>query len=429
MKWLSRLRGREAIAVPTTVAFEELDALLAQVTKALLGDLSANAEQGCTAIRESRDRLRQRVAELEDADSTEQVPDRIVKIGLTSRKKMVKHLQSITEKITLPAQTDYHTIIDLHRETTAALEFPFGKSQTNIYCVRSLFPNEIKEIITELNQLRSGLDLLIAPLQGKEQQLQALERVPELAASIEELRAELVQEREHLVHHENELTTLNQLIEAERKRQQTLEAGEEWHRFTALERERSALEAELGELESNVQKLFAPLSKPLTLLMKQDESGRLTLAQAERHAISVLLESPSQALEGDIAGSLSSIKGLIEGDPTVLKDRKRENALKWLDKLLEADLVSIAEKRQSLESQIAEVDASCANSAIRQEKEVRERALSAAQEQLTQAQEERERAAKRIASIRADFANKKQFLGAALAALAGKEIELVLEVP
>jgi len=429
VKWLSRLRGREETALPTIVAFEELDAWLAQVSQSLFDDLSANAEQGYTAIRESRDRLRQHVAELGTADSTEQVPDRIVKIGFTSRKKMVKHLQSVTEKITLPAQTDYHTIIAFHRETTAALEFPFGKSQTNIYCVRSLFPNEIKEIISELNQLRSGLDLIIAPLQGKEQQLQALERVPELAASIKELRAEREQEREHLSHHENELTALNQRIEAERKQQQTLEAGEEWHRFTALERERSALEAELDELKSNVQKLFAPLSKPLTLLMKQDESGRLTLAQAERHAISLLLESPSQTLEGDIAGSLSSIKGLIEGDPTVLKDRKRENALNWLDKLLEADLVSIAEKRRRLKSQLAEVEASCANAAIRLEKEARERALSAAQEHLTQAQEERERAAKRIASLDADLANKKQFLGAALAALAGKEIELMLEVP
>jgi predicted nucleic acid-binding Zn-ribbon protein len=430
VKWLTRLRGREEIALPTTVAFdEELDAWLTQVSKSLFGDLSANAEQGYTAIRESRDRLRQRVAELGDADSTEQVPDRIVKIGLTSRKKMVTHLQGVTEKITLPTRTDYHTIVAFHRDTVAALEFPFGKSQTNIYCVRSLFPNEIKEIISELNQLRSGLDQLIAPLQGKEQQLRALERVPELAASIKELRAELVQKREQLMHHENELTALNQRIQDERKRQQTLEAGEEWHRFTALERERSALEAELGELESNVQKLFAPLSKPLTLLMKQDESGRFTLAQADRHAISSLLESPSQALEGDIVGSLSSIKGLIEDDPTVLKDRKRENALSWLNKLLKADLESIAEKRRSLVSQILDVDASCANAAIRQEKEVRERALLVAQEQLTQAQEERERATKRIASLEADLVKAKQFLGAVLTELAGKEIELVLEVP
>ncbi|MBN1456010.1 MAG: hypothetical protein JW945_07150 [Methanomicrobia archaeon] len=429
MKWLSRLRGREEIAVPTTVIFEELDAWLAQVSKSLLGDLSTNAEQGYTAIRESRDRLKQRVAELEDADSTEQVPDRIVKIGLTSRKKMIKHLQAITEKITPPAQTDYHTIIAFHRETTAALEFPFGKSQTNIYCVRSLFPNEIKEIINELNQLRSGLDLLIAPLQGKKQQLQVLERMPELVANIKKLHAELLQEREHLSNEENELTALNQRIETERKQQQTLEAGEEWQRFTALEHERSVLQAELEKLESNVQKLFTPLSKPLTLLMKQDESGRLSLAPVDRRAISSLLESPSQALEGDITGSLSSIKGLIEDDPTVLKDRKRETVLSWLDKLLKADLVSIAEKRRRLLSQIAEVDASCANAAILQEKEERKRALSDAQEQLTQAQGERERATKRIATLETDLVKTKQFLDAALTELAGKEIELVLEVP
>ncbi|MGC9443621.1 MAG: hypothetical protein ACP5E9_01605 [Candidatus Methanospirareceae archaeon] len=415
--------------MPTTVAFEELDAWLAQVSKSLLGDLSANAEQGYTAIRESRDRLKQRVAELGDADSTEQVPDRIVKIGLTSRKKMVKHLQAITEKITLPAQTDYHTIIAFHHETTAALEFPFGKSQTNIYCVRSLFPNEIKEIINELNQLRSGLDLMIAPLQGKEQQLHALERVPELAASSKQLRAELLQEREHLSNQENELTTLNQRIEHEWKQQQMLEASEEWHRLTTLEHERSALHAELDELDSNVQKLFAPLSKPLMLLLKQDESGRLTLAQTDRRAISSLLESPSQALEDDITGSLSSIKGLIEDDPTVLKDRKRETALSWLDKLLKADLVSIAEKRRRILSQIAEVEASCTNAAIRHEKEERERALSSAQEQLTQAAGERDRATKRIAMLEADLVKTKQSLDATLTELANKEIEFVLEVP
>ncbi len=429
MKWLSRLRGREEIAVPTTVAFEELDTWLQQVSKSLLGDLSANAEQGYAAIRESRERLQQRLAELEDADSTEQVPDRIVKIGLTSRKKMVKHLTTVTEKITLPSQTGYHTIVAFHRETTAALEFPFGKSQTNIYCVRSLFPNEIKEIINELNQLRSGLDQLVAPLQGKEQQLRALERAPELATRITELHAELVQEREHRENQEAECTALNQRIAEERKLLQTLEAGEDWHRFTALERDLSALRAELDALESNVQKLFAPLTKPLTLLMKQDESGRLTLKQEERRAISLLLESPGQALESDIAGALSAIKELIESDPTVLKDRKREQALNWLDKLLEADLASIAAKRQGLESRIAELEADCAQAAIREAKEAHERALSGAQAQLTQVQEERERAARRIESLEADSANEIRFLGVTLTELAGTEIELTLAVP
>jgi predicted nucleic acid-binding Zn-ribbon protein len=422
VKWLDRIRGKEEL--PTTVAFDDLDTWLALVSETLFRGLSINADRLYDEIRTLREHLKQDTATLQNAESTEEVPDRIAKIGMLNREKMVKHLDSVTEKIVVPTQTDYKTVLLFHRETTANLEFPFGKSQTNIYCVRSLFPTEIKGLIADLNRLRMLLDQLITPTQDKENQIKQLERVPELVRDIKELESGIEKERANIGTQEEACAALAREIETEEKRLRLLEEGEEWLQFKELETTLSSLGTELSELESNVHKLFTPLNKPLKLLKKQHETGRHTLTPEEQGAISSILSSPLRALGGDVKGLVCTIKAIIDEDPSVLKDRKRESALNWIDQLLNSDLTSIKENRAVLQAHMAEVNGKLSDLTIRNEKEELERALDSVQGQLTQLQDEIARSKKHIVSLEEELKKTKQRLVAALEELAGKSIEV-----
>jgi len=144
-KWLNRILGKEKI--PSTVAFDEIDSWLEVASKSLFHGLSTNADQLYEEISKIRERLEQHTSELHDAEPDENMPAQVAKIGLSNRDKMVKHLYSLTEKMLIPAQTDYKTVLSFYEKTTSSINFVFDKSSRTIYYVRSLFPEEVKDCL------------------------------------------------------------------------------------------------------------------------------------------------------------------------------------------------------------------------------------------------------------------------------------------
>ena len=427
MKWLNRILGKEEEEIPSTVAFDEIDTWLEMVSKSLFRGLDTNASPLYDEIRAIREQLKQNIYEFQDAAPNEEVPDSISKIGLVSRKKMVRDLYSMTEKIAIPTQTDYKTVLSFYSATTSNLEFPFGKSQKNIYCVRSLFPDEIKEVISDLTRLRDLLNQLISPIKGKESQIAHLEEVPVIVQDITELKSGIEREKEDVGVLEEECSALERRIETEESRLSMIEGGEEWMRFKERENDLSSLKEELNALESNVRRLFSPLNKALSLLKKQDETGRHTLNPEERRAIASILSSPIRALDEEINEFLITIRNIIEGDPAILKDRKRDTTLKWIDRLLNADLASIKGKRDRLQAQIAETKGKLSDVKILKDKEEIEQSIVSVQGQLTQLQEGIVRSKKHIVSLEEELREKEQLLVEALKGIAGKKIDVTFE--
>jgi len=428
VKWLNRILGKEEEEIPSAVAFEGIDTWLEMVSESLFRGLDTNASQLYDEIRAIRERLKQNIHEFQDAAPNEEVPDSISKIGLVSRKKMVKDLFSMTEKIVIPTKTDYNAVLSFYSATTSSLEFPFGKSQKNIYCVRSLFPDEIKEVISDLTRLRDLLNQLITPIKGKESLIAHLEEVPVIVQDITELKSGIEKEKETIGDQEEECSALERRIEAEGSRLSMIEGGAEWMRFKELETELDSLEEDLNALESNVRKLFSPLNKSLKLLKKQDETGRHTLTPEERRAIASILSSPVQALDEDINGFLLAINNIIEGDPSVLKDRKRDTTLKWIDNLLNADLSSIRGKRERLQARIAEIKGTLSDMKILNDKEEITQSIVSTKGQLTQAQEGITRSKRHIVSLEDALGEKERLLVEALEGIAGKKIDVTFDL-
>lgn len=424
MKWLNRIFGREKI--PTTITFDGIDAWLDTASGALFPSLSTTASRLYGGIKDVRDRLRQNISELQDAEPAEHIPAPITKSGLTTRDKMVKHLNSMVEKMSIPTQTDYKTVLSFHRTTTSSMEFALAMPRKNIYCIRSLFPDEVENAVSNLDRLKTLLNQLIVPLVEKESQIMNLEKVPEIVRSVKDIKSTIEREKEIVNGREEEALALEKRIEADEERMRILEEGEEWMRFKELGTELSSLEKELNTLEADFAMLFSPIDKALKLLKKQDETGRHTLALGERRVLSSILSSPIRALDEDVGNFLRNLRNIIEGDVLPLKGRRRDKTLKWIDHLLNAEIFFIRERCNILQSNIGNTKDQLSGLTIFKDRREIERSVISAKGQLARLQEGMDRSKRHIDSLEKNLAGEVRLLLKALENIAGKKIDVNL---
>ena len=430
MKWLNRITGRSrAVAeIPSIVAFHEMDTWLEKVSELLFRGLGTNTMALYEEIADKREELKQYISELRDAEPKADMPAQITKIGLLSRDKMVKLLYSLCDKIVIPSQTDYKTVLDFHNMAYHSIESVLAKIFKNIYYVRSLFPDEVREVETNLNQLRDILDRLIAPMKGKETKVIDLSRVHALIQRIREQMAEIESEKEKIRAEEEERAAIKHEIELSERKLQVIEEEAEWKRLKEYEAELTAIGEELNTLRQDINNLFTPLQKPLSLLKKQDRTGRINLSPTVRTVITSILSSPVQALNEDIEDYLRSIRAVIL-EMDALKERTRDRALKWIDHLLntDTDLSGIRARYELLSSRAEEVRSKLSALEITKEKEGLEHAITAARGQLTRLDDLIAKRRRGIESQEKELVANEILLQKELEEITGKRIEVKFE--
>jgi len=428
MKWLNRITGRAVAEIPSIVAFHEMDTWLEKVSELLFRGLGTNTMALYEEIADKREELKQYISELRNAEPKADMPAQITKIGLLSRDKMVKLLYSLCDKIVIPSQTDYKTVLDFHNMAYHSIESVLAKIFKNIYYVRSLFPDEVREVETNLNQLRDILDRLIAPMKGKETKVIDLSRVHALIQRIREQMAEIESEKEKIRAEEEERAAIKHEIELSERKLQVIEEEAEWKRLKEYEAELTAIEEELNTLRQDINNLFTPLQKPLSLLKKQDRTGRINLSPTVRTVITSILSSPVQALNEDIEDYLRSIRAVIL-EMDALKERTRDRALKWIDHLLntDTDLSGIRARYELLSSRAEEVRSKLSALEITKEKEGLEHAITAARGQLTRLDDLIAKRRRGIESQEKELVANEILLQKELEEITGKRIEVKFE--
>ena len=428
MKWLNRITGKAGAEIPSIVAFHEIDTWLEKISESLFRGMGTNTMALYDEMANKREELRQSVSELRDAEPKADMPAQITKIGLLSRDKMVKLLYSLCDKIVIPAQTDYRTVLDFHKMASHSIESVLAKISKNIYYVRSLFPDEAREVEANLNQLRDILDRLVAPMKGKESKITDLSRVHALIKAIREQMAEIESEREKIRVEEEERSAIEHEIELSERRLRRMEEEAEWKRLKEYEAELTAIEEELNTLRQDINNLFTPLQKPLSLLKKQDRSGRVSLPPAVRKAITAILSSPVQALNEDIEDYLRSIRAVIL-EMDAIKERTRDRTLKWIDHLLNSgtDMSGIRARYELLLSRAEELRRELSALEITNEKKRLEHAITAAKGQLTRLDDLIAKRRRGIESHAKELEAKEMMLQKELENITGKRIEVKFE--
>ena len=207
-----------------------------------------------------------------------------------------------------------------------------------------------------------------------------------------------------------------------------MEEEAEWKRLKEYESELTAIEEELNTLRQDINNLFTPLQKPLSLLKKQDRSGRVSLSPTVRKAITAILSSPVQALNEDIEDYLRSIRAvIIEMD--AIKERTRDRALKWIDHLLNSgtDMSGIRARYELLSSRAEELRRELSALEITNEKKRLEHAITAAKGQLTRLDDLIAKRRRGIESQAKELAANEIMLQKELENITGKRIEVKFE--
>ncbi len=424
MKWLNKIFGREKI--PTTIAFDEIDAWLEIASGALFPSLSTTASRLYEEIKDVQDRLRQNISDLQDAEKAENIPSPITKSGLNTRDKMVKRLNYVVDKMSIPTRTDYKTVLSFHRMMTSSMEFALATPQKNIYCIRSLFPDEVEKIISNLDRLKAILNQLIVPIVEKENKIMNLDKVPEMVQSVKDIKSTIEKQKETVRDREERVLELKKRIEADEERMRILEEGEDWMRLQDLETELSSLEKELDMFEADLARLFSPINKALKLLKKQDETGRHTLALEDRRVLSSILSSPILALDENVGDFLRTLRNIIKGDVLPLKDRGRDKTLEGIEHLLNAEIFSIRERRNILQSNIENAKDQLSGLTILKDREEIERSIISAKGQIARLKEDMVRSKKHIDSLEKNLDGEVRLLLNALESIAGKKIDVNL---
>ncbi len=422
MKWLSRIRGKGE-DIPATVTFDGIDTWLERVTNTLFGGLSTDAYEEVVLIREE---LRNSINKLRDASPKEDMPAQVTKIGLLSRDKMVKLLYSLCDRLVVPARVDYRTVSEFHDMASRSIDSVFRKVSKSTYFVRSLFPDELKEVEACIDQLITVLNRLARPLKAKEKEFADLAHVYALISRIRSQMAEIESEKEHIRADEAEYDTVKRGLERSEEQLRAIEQRPEWKRLLACQSELAALKNELAATESEINNLFAPIQKPLNLLKKQDDAGRIQLAPDVRSAVYSILNSPVQALNEDIEGYLRAIRVVIH-ENSILKESKRESALKWIDHLLSTDLAGLSARYESLIAKEEALRRVLSESSLKTEREELEHAIATARGQLRRLEEAIAKRKRAIESRQEELAMKKKLLQSELENITGKPIVVVYE--
>lgn len=401
------------------VDLEGAKELLDDAERALSGD--PRVERFYAEIKNTLEKLKHDIDRLRKAKPKEGISDALRIRGVPNRDVMVSNLNAV-QKISVPREKDYRSVMSFYREASSALEVPFGKLSYNIRFVRAVFPEEFSAVVSDVKRLRSLLNYLVAPARKKEDTIRAIDHSREV---IEEIEALLSSESSGGV--EESVEDLEKRLGNERERIKQLKSSEQWMRYETSERDLSQESDELQRKEAGLDSVLSPIRKTLSLLKKEDETGKRTLLPEEREAVNALLLSPLKTiLEGNVKEQLLLVNRALEGD-TIINAERRERALRDLEAILSFDFSSGVKEVERLRKEVEKTEQKVAGMKIRGEVERAERNVEDLERGLKRAHEDRERSERHRASTDAALSEKLEELSDALSRMEKRRIEVSIQ--
>ncbi|MFQ6062193.1 MAG: hypothetical protein ACE5J9_03330 [Methanosarcinales archaeon] len=427
MKWLKKIFGmKEKEEVSDTIEFNSIDTWLEKESKKQFHELSENADKVYKDLKETLEQLKQDISELKNSEPKDDVPTRLVKAGLTNRDNMIRHLNSIVSKTKVPIQSDYESILEFYKTTTSYLQSNLEKFFQSRGYVKALFPEETDQVVSDVKTLESLLQKLIEPAKGLEEKIKAFQKAPEQIRYIQALYTKIDQEKSKKETLEIRLSDLKKTFNMHNDKIESLKNSDLWKKFKDIESSRTTYEKELKKLESEVNKIFSPISKALTRLEKQDDSGRYTLKPEHREILNLCLSNPIQVLNYDTTDFLLELQKIVEKNTLNIKEGKRDKILEQINYILENKILESSKKQyDKLQSKIEKINQDISNITIQHEIKNLEKSIYSANDQIAQLHHDIELSQKYIDLHEKELKNKKKILQETLETIAGKKVKVI----
>jgi predicted nucleic acid-binding Zn-ribbon protein len=426
LKFIEKIFGKkEEAPSKLTLKFNELAVWLEKEGESTFAGLGAHIGHKYNEISTALEDLSEAKERLVNASFGEKVYKRLAKAGASNRDNLVKNLDIIIEKIAIPEDADPSEAYQFNLDAKSVLKTCLENAVRSQQYVKALFPEEYKDIWGGLKHLDVLLDELVAPINEVKDELEAYDKLPRDIEQIRQMQQQIPAGQKNI----NELTgkyeTLKVELGSEEARLEEVEAGDEFTHARELEGQARTLKGQVSEVDSNLAGLFAPLSKALSRMEKQDGSARHIMSADSRKVLKILKDEPVSALDIDLTGFLVEMKTRVEDGSLGLKQQKMNKTLEQIDRLVGTDVLSrLKSQREEYSSELAGVRGELEGLTVYREKTQVEDRISECRNVMDSTGQKLDAEKKEVARLKKEVEELKSGLDSDLSDIFGKDIEV-----
>ena len=426
MKFIDKIFGKKEVAPAKLILkFNELPVWLEKEGKSTFADLGVHIGHKYSEINTALEDLSGAKERLVDASFGEKVYKRLAKAGTSNRENLVKNLDIIIEKTAIPKGVDPSEAYQFHLDAKSVLKTCLENAVRSQQYVKALFPEEYKDIWGGLKHLDVLLDELVAPVNEVKGELEAYDKLPGDIELIRQMQQQIPVRQKNINDLTGKYETMKVELGSEEARLEEVEAGDEFTRARKLEEQARTLKGQVSEVDSNLAGLFAPLSKALSRMEKQDGSGRHIMSAENRKVLKILKDEPVSALDVDLAGFLVEMKGRVEDGSLGLKQQKMNKTLEQIDRLVGTDvLLRLKSQREGYSSELAGVLGELEGLTVYREKTQVEDRISECRNVMDSTGQKLDAEKKELARLNDEVEELKSGLDSDLSEIFGKDIEV-----
>jgi len=427
LKFIKKIFGKkEEAPAKLTFKFNELPAWLEKEGKSTFAGLGAHIGHKYSEISTALEDLSEAKERLMDASFGEKVYKRLAKAGASNRDNLVKNLDIIIEKTAIPEDADPSEAYQFQLDAKSVLNNCLENAIKSQQYVKALFPEEYKDIWGGLKHLDILLDELVAPINAVKDELEAYDKLPRDIELIRQMQMQIPAGQKNI----NELTGKYETLKVElgsgEAKLEEIEAGDEFTRARELEEQVRTLKGQISGIDSNLAGLFAPLSKALSRMEKQDGSARHIMSADSRKILKILKDEPVSALDVDLSGFLVEIKTRVEDGSLGLKQQKMNKTLEQINRLVGTDvMLRLKGQREEYSSELTGVRGELEGLTVYREKTQVEDRISECRNLVDSTGQKLGAEKREVARLKEEVEELKSGLDSDLSEIFGKDIEVV----
>jgi hypothetical protein len=361
MKFLENLfrkKPKDATQEPLRLEFGRLPELISAESKKELDDIGPLIRAKYTEIETSLENLRDIKESLLQAEPIENANKRMEKLGDSNRDNVAHNLDLIIEKIAPPQSNDPRDAIVLYTDSRSVMKTVVDNTRRSQLYIKALYPQESERIKQGLTELEDRLSELYSILNSEKEKIDALERLPGEIENISQTERDILHTIENIRLLESRYENAGKMLSASVEALDALEKSGEFERAKMLGGEIHSLEVKISAIDSDIERLFAPLSKAISRMEKQDKNEIHVLSTEKRKVLAAIKDKPGSLAQSELDPFLDELAARVKNKDLGLKDQMYDKILGQVSKLKDpATLSDLRARKEGYSSGVNELTA------------------------------------------------------------------------
>lgn len=343
MSFIEKIFGKkqkETETGPLRLEFDKLPKLIDEEYKKELGTLGPVIKEKYKQIDASIDRIKDAKKSLLEAEAIANANKRAEKLGDSNRDNVAHNLDLIAEKIRVPSNSDPKDAFAFYGDSKAILKNVLDNTRRSQLYIKALYPREFENINLSLANLEGLLDELYELIINDKNKIDAFEKSSEQIKEVHQNEKEVEESQKRIIDLEAKYESAKNDMANADIRTKELENSIEFEAAHDIENSIKTLENKISAVDSDIKRLFTPMSKALSRMEKQDKNEMFVLSPENREVLRMIKDEPASIRENELYPFLAVLEKRIENQDLGLKEQMYEKIQNQIHKLKDTSAMS-----------------------------------------------------------------------------------------